>query len=108
MSVKTIEKVKEIERQAEALERDYDRELLELKKVTETKAEQMQELLASELATFKEKETEKFEKKLQILKEANQQELEEQLQQLESVFDHKKEELVNAVVKEVMRKYGNS
>ena len=68
----------------------------------------MKETLASEVATFNEKETEKLDKKLQILKESNQQELEEQLNQLESVFDNKKQELVNAVVKEVMRKYGNS
>ncbi|HHU19416.1 MAG TPA: hypothetical protein GXZ58_04105 [Bacilli bacterium] len=108
MSVKTIEKVKEIERQAEALERDYDRQLLELKKETATKIEQMKETLASEVATFNEKEIEKLDKKLQILKKSNQQELEEQLNQLESVFDNKKQELVNAVVKEVMRKYGNS
>ncbi|GAA4069814.1 hypothetical protein [Amphibacillus indicireducens] len=108
MSVKTIEKVKEIERQAEALERDYEQQLLELKKSNEIEVSQLEDTLASELATFKAQETEKLTEKLQQLKATNQKEAEEQLVELERVFYDKKEELVQAVVKEVMRKYGNS
>ncbi|WP_440895556.1 hypothetical protein ACS127_13480 [Amphibacillus sp. Q70] len=108
MSVNTIEKVKEIERQAEELERDYEKQLLELKDSTEKTIADMQKKLDSEVEKFKEKETAIKEDKVQSLKNSYQKEEQQQLDQLEINFTEKKEELVNKVVEEVMRKYGNS
>lgn len=108
MSVNTIEKVKEIERQAEELERDYENQLLELKENTENTIADMQKKLDSEVEKFREKETAIKEDKVQSLKNSYQKEEQQQLAQLEASFTEKKDQLVNAVVEEVMRKYGNS
>ncbi|NMB18945.1 MAG: hypothetical protein GX984_05770 [Erysipelothrix sp.] len=108
MSIKTIEKVKEIERQAEALERDYESQLQDLKEATETKITQLKETYESEIEKFKELEQEHLENKVKNLHTIIQKELVEQTVHLESQFKFKQQELVNEVVKEVMRRYGNS
>lgn len=108
MSIKTIEKVKEIERQAEALEREYDNQLQDLKKATASKIAQLEEAYQTEINKFKALELEKLEDKLQTLQNTIQQEEVEQIKQLESRFSKKEQELVEEVVKEVMRRYGNS
>lgn len=108
MSVKTIEKVKNIEREAKEVEHEYERKLLELKESTEQNIAEMKKVVEANIATFKQDQTEEKEIRLTAVKEKNQKNEQNQLEHLEVQFKQNKDQLVNAVVEEVMSKYGNS
>ncbi|WP_067836223.1 hypothetical protein [Amphibacillus sediminis] len=108
MSLKTIDEVKKIERQAEELERDYQEKLQKMEKETQEKLIELQQQVDRAVEAFTEKEAALKEEKLQALAANYAQKQETELQQLEANFADKKDQLVNAVIEEVMKKYGNS
>ena len=96
-----FDEVKKIEQEAADLELDYQNKLRKLEQNTQDKIGEMKRNIEKELATFQSEELAKKSEQLAILKNAS---AESEKSEIEKA---KEEELVNAVIGEVMRKYGN-
>jgi len=108
MRVNTIDEVKNIEREAETLERDYKDKLKQMEVETDERIKEMKEKVEADLAQFTQQQASKKEDKLEKLKASINDEQQKDIDQLETNFKAKEAELVNAVIEEVMRTYGNS
>lgn len=108
MSADTIGKVKEIERHAVEIIKGYDLKLQKIKDETEKTVTELENEKENQVKVFKNEQTEKGNNEFNALKNTYEQNEKEQLDELKATFNNKKDQLVDAVVEEVMRKYGNS
>ena len=102
-----FDEVKKIEQEASDLELDYQNKLRKLEQNTQDKIGEMKRNIEKELATFQSEELAKKSEQLAILKNASAESEKSEIEKLQTRFKAKEEELVNAVIGEVMRKYGN-
>ena len=102
-----FDEVKKIEQEAADLELDYQNKLRKLEQNTQDKIGEMKRNIEKELATFQSEELAKKSEQLAILKNASAESEKSEIEKLQTRFKAIEEELVNAVIGEVMRKYGN-
>ena len=103
-----IDEVKKIERDAVNLEVDYQNKLHKLEQNTQDKIAEMKRNIEKELATFQSDEMAKKKEQLAVLKKESSENEAQEIAKLQARFAARKDDLVNAVIEEVMRKYGNS
>lgn len=103
-----IDEVKKIERDADDLELDYQNKLHKLEQNTQDKIAEMKRNIEKELANFQSGEMAKKEEQLAVLKKESSENEMQEITKLQARFAARKDDLVNAVIEEVMRKYGNS
>ena len=99
--------VKKIEQEATDLVLDYQNKQSKLEQNAQDKIGEMKRNIEKELATFQSEELAKKSEQLAILKNASAESEKSEIEKLQTRFKAKEEELVNAVIGEVMRKYGN-
>lgn len=102
-----FDEVKKIEQEATDLELDYQNKLRKLEQNTQDKISEMKRNIEKELANFQSEELAKKSEQLAILKHASAESERSEIEKLQTRYAAKEEELVNAVIEEVMRKYGN-
>ncbi|CZR05348.1 hypothetical protein [Trichococcus ilyis] len=102
-----FDEVKKIEQEATDLELDYQNKLHKLEQNTQDKIGEMKRNIEKELANFQADELAKKSEQLTILKQRSAESEKTEIEKLKTRFAAKEEELVNAVIEEVMRKYGN-
>lgn len=102
-----FDEVKKIEQEATDLELDYQNKLRKLERNTQDKIGEMKRNIEKELAAFQSEELAKKSEQLTILKNASAESEKSEIEKLQTRFAAKEAELVNAVIEEVMRKYGN-
>ena len=102
-----FDEVKKIEQEAADLELDYQNKLRKPAQNTPDKIGEMKRNIEKELATFQSEELAKKSEQLAILKNASAESEKSEIEKLQTRFKAKEEELGNAVIGEVMRKYGN-
>lgn len=103
-----IDEVMKIERDADNLEMDYQNKLHKLEQNTQDKIAEMKRNIEKELATFQSDEMAKKKEQLDVLKKESSENEAQEIAKLQARFAARKDDLVNAVIEEVMRKYGNS
>ncbi len=103
-----IDEVKKIEQDADNLEMDYQNKLHKLEQNTQDKIAEMKRNIEKELATFQSDEMAKKKEQLDVLKKESSENEAQEIAKLQARFAARKDDLVNAVIEEVMRKYGNS
>ncbi|MCZ0701980.1 F0F1-type ATP synthase membrane subunit b/b' [Natronobacillus azotifigens] len=108
MGLQTIDEVREIERQAESLAVEYQEKIDKLEQTTQAQIAEMQKNVETEIKNFTDEEEQKKEAKLAEVRSTYRKQEEEDIAELQTVFASKKDLLVDKVIEEVMRKYGNS
>lgn len=103
-----IDEVKKIERDADDLAVDYQNKLHKLEKNTQDKIAEMRRNIEKELATFQSDEMAKKKEQLAVLQKESSEHEAQEIAKLQARFAARKDDLINAVLEEVMRKYGNS
>ena len=102
-----FDEVKKVEQEATDLELDYQNKLRKLEQNTQDKIGEMKRNIEKELAHFQTEELAKKSEQLAILKRSSAESEKSEIEKLQTRFAAKEEYLVNAVIEEVMRKYGN-
>lgn len=108
MSANTIDQVQQIEREALELEREFDDKLKQMEKETEQTIAEMKEKVETDLSSFTQEKALEKDTKIETLKALIAKEQEEAINDLATNFKKKEDQLVNAVIEEVMRTYGDS
>ena len=104
----TIEKVKKIEEEAKQLEKSFDDKVIEMEKNTEMKISEIKATIEQDLAEFQNKQDEERNKKLSELEEQLAEETAQEIQYLQKVYEKNGDKLVDVVIEEVIKQYGNS
>lgn len=103
-----ISEVKKIEEEAKLLEKSYDEKLLEMDRNADSRISEMRENIESDLEDFQMVEKQSREKKLDEMRATLLAETNQEKESLHNLFRSKKNELVDIVIEEVMKQYGNS
>lgn len=106
--MKTIEEVKKIEQQARDLERMYEQKLKEMEKNTDSRIAEMKKNIEEDIQVFQREHEEQKQQQLNILKEMLQDEEKQESTKLLNGYEVKVAELVDIVIEEVKKQYGNS
>lgn len=103
-----IAEVKKIEKEALDLEKHYEDKLLEMDRSTDSKIIEMKETIEADLKHYKEEQQRNREEKIAFMKESLLTETEAEKNALSLASEKKHDKLVDIVIEEVIKQYGNS
>lgn len=103
-----IQEVKKIEQEARELEAQYDQKLVEMEENTDSKIAEMKNNIDKDIQIFHKEQEEIKHQKLEQMHASLQAEEKMEKDSLLHLFENKHTELVDIVVEEVKKQYGNS
>ena len=103
-----IQEVKKIEQEARELEEMYDRKIVEMEENTDSKIAEMKNDIEEAIEGYKNEQEAKKQQKLEQLNESLRAEEKAEKNSLLHLYETKYTELVDIVVEEVKKQYGNS
>ena len=103
-----IQEVKKIEQEARELEEMYDRKIVEMEENTDSKIAEMKNDIEEAIEGYKNEQEAEKEQKLGHLNESLQAEEKAEKDSLLHLYEKKYTKLVDIVVEEVKKQYGNS
>ncbi len=103
-----IQEVKKIEQEARELEEMYDRKIVEMEENTDSKITEMKNDIEEAIEVHKNEQEAEKQQKLEQLNESLRVEEEAEKNFLLHLYEQKYKELVDIVVEEVKKQYGNS
>lgn len=103
-----IAEVKKIEQEARALEKQYEEKIVDMEKNTDSRIAEMKRNIEADLQAFQAEQDTLKNNKLEAMKEVLDSE--ESTEKAKLIDDYKERfaELVDIVVEEVIKQYGNS
>lgn len=108
MIMNTIDEVRNIERQAEELEISFQQKISEMEKDADSKVHGMKQDIDKDINDYHEEQLENNRKNLIVIKEKLDQETIQEIDSIKKQYSSNKDKLVNIVIEEVMKQYGNS
>ncbi len=103
-----IQEVKKIEQEARELEEMYDQKIVEMEENTDSKIAEMKNDIEEAIEVHKNEQEAEKQQKLEHLNESLQAEEKAEKNFLLHLYEQKYTELVDIVVEEVKKQYGNS
>lgn len=104
----TIDEVRNIEKRAEELEISFKQKISEMEKNADSKVQEMKQDIDKDINDYHEEQLESNRKKLIGIKEKLDQETTQEIDSIKKQYRSSKDKLVNIVIEEVMKQYGNS
>ncbi|MGP6138752.1 hypothetical protein [Jeotgalibaca sp. A127] len=103
-----IAEVKKIEQEARDLEKYYKEKLDEMEKHTGSRIVEMKDIIEKDLNAYQSEQDELKRQKLEMMKDELKLEETKEKAALSSLYDKKHSKLVDIVIEEVIKQYGNS
>lgn len=104
----TIDEVKKIEASAKELEASYNQKILEMEKNAESQVAEMKDHIEQDLQDYQQSEEDANKETLAKRREKLEQETTQEITALKQLYNDHKDRLVNIVIEEVIKQYGNS
>lgn len=103
----TIEEVRMIEKRAKDLENAYSQKVSDMDKNAQVKIAEMRANIERDLTEYQNELDKNRDEKLQILKSQLEEETDQEISMLQQKYESNQKKLVDIVIEEVMKQYGN-
>ena len=107
MSQKIVESVQAIENQAQQLKEDFQKKIDEAKIQANQKISESKKNVDIALSNYEKELEDKYSQKKLDFQEELASLQKEEIQQIQQVFEANRQELVQEIIKEVLKRYGN-
>lgn len=108
MKIDTIDEVRNIEKRAEEMEISFKRKISEMEMNADSKTKEMKWDIDKDVEDYQKEQLELNREKLEEIKKNLTQETISEIESLKKQYNSSKDKLVNIVIEEVMKQYGNS